>query len=406
VNILYLDSLGAVGGAERALLDLLAGLKTAHPDWHLALVSGSDGALVDEARALGVAASVLELPPAIAMLGDAGAGGPAGMQTGWLALSGRMIAALPAAAVYVRRLRRAIADAEPDLIHSNSLKMHVLAGRAAPRGLPMLWHLHDYVSARPLMSRVLPFYARGCTSMIANSRSVADDARRVFPSARVCTVYNAVDLRRFVPRGPALNLDALAGMPPLPEGGIRVGLVATMSRWKGHMTFLSALTALTPGPVRAYVIGGPLYQTAGSQYGLDELRSTAARMGLAERVGFTGFVADTAAAMRALDIVVHASTAPEPFGLVVAEAMACGRAVIVSAAGGAAELIDDGVTAMAHQPGDSAALSALIARLAGDRELRIRLGNNARAAAERMFTRERMAAEVASIYEQRGAAGA
>ena len=73
------------------------------------------------------------------------------------------------------------------------------------------------------------------------------------------------------------------------------------------------------------MIGGTLYQTEGSQYDLEDLRRLAANLGLEGRVGFTGFVDEPAAAMRALDVVVHASTQPEPFGLVIAEAMAGGR---------------------------------------------------------------------------------
>ena len=68
-----------------------------------------------------------------------------------------------------------------------------------------------------------------------------------------------------------------------------------------------------------------------------------------------GFVERPAAALRSLDVVVHASTQPEPFGLVIAEGMACGRAVIVSRAGGAVELVEEGVTALTHAPGDAAA---------------------------------------------------
>ena len=85
-----------------------------------------------------------------------------------------------------------------------------------------------------------------------------------------------------------------------------------------------------------------MYDTAGSQHTMEELQALADGLGLGGRVGFTGFL-PPAPAMRALDVVVHASTRPEPFGLVIAEAMACGRAVITSAAGGAAELVDAGV---------------------------------------------------------------
>ena len=62
--------------------------------------------------------------------------------------------------------------------------------------------------------------------------------------------------------------------------------------------------------MRGYVIGGALYETEDSQYDLEDLRALAGRLGLAGRVGFTGFVDDAAAAMRALDVVVHASTQP------------------------------------------------------------------------------------------------
>jgi glycosyltransferase involved in cell wall biosynthesis len=152
-------------------------------------------------------------------------------------------------------------------------------------------------------------------------------------------------------------------------------------------------------PVRAYVIGGPLYETEGSQHKIAELREMAARMGLEGRVGFTGFVSAVAPVMRALDIVVHASTQPEPFGLVIAEAMACGRAVIVSAAGGAAEIIEDGIDAMAHSPGDAEELARLIGKLANDPSMRQRLGDAAAKASARRFTYERLAADLVPIYQ-------
>jgi glycosyltransferase involved in cell wall biosynthesis len=146
-----------------------------------------------------------------------------------------------------------------------------------------------------------------------------------------------------------------------------------------------------------------LYQTAASQYSLDDLRREAARRGLTDHVGFTGFMAEPATAMRALDIVVHASTAPEPFGLVIAEAMACGRAVIASDAGGARELFTAGVDAMVHTPGDKASLAARIYELACDPEARRRLGRAARLTAEQRFDRRRLAADLLPVYERAAA---
>jgi glycosyltransferase involved in cell wall biosynthesis len=117
-------------------------------------------------------------------------------------------------------------------------------------------------------------------------------------------------------------------------------------------------------------------------------------------VGFTGYIDRPESALRALDIVVHASTEPEPFGLVIAEAMACGRPVIVSAIGGAAEIVRVGVDALSHPAGDARMLASRILELATDSCLRARLGQAGRATAERRFDRTRLAEELLRIYPQ------
>jgi glycosyltransferase involved in cell wall biosynthesis len=178
-----------------------------------------------------------------------------------------------------------------------------------------------------------------------------------------------------------------------------VGLVGTFGRWKGHEVFLRALAHVPPAlGVRGYVIGGPVYETDGSQHSVEELTRMARELGLAGRVGFTGFTA-APEAIRALDVVVHASTRPEPFGLVIAEAMASGRAVITTATGGAAELVAPGETALTHLPGSERELAACIARLAGDSSFRADLGSRAKTAASR-FDADRMAGELVSMYEE------
>jgi glycosyltransferase involved in cell wall biosynthesis len=147
------------------------------------------------------------------------------------------------------------------------------------------------------------------------------------------------------------------------------------------------------------VIGDAVYHTSGSQYTVEELRALGKANGLGGRVGFTGFVESVHEAMRALDIVVHASTAPEPFGLVIAEAMACGRAVIASDAGGAREIFTRGVDALTHPPGDTEALAACMEQLARNEALRAQLGAAARQTATRRFNRRRLASELAPIYQ-------
>jgi glycosyltransferase involved in cell wall biosynthesis len=182
-------------------------------------------------------------------------------------------------------------------------------------------------------------------------------------------------------------------------GTIRIGLMATFAHWKGHRTFLKALSLLADElPVRAYIIGGPIYQTQGSQHTLEELKQEAESLGVAGKVGFTGFLKDPVPASRALDIVIHASSAPEPFGMVIIEAMACARAVIVSRGGGAEEIFEEGVTALGHSPGNATELANQMARLATDPGLRALLGASGRKDVIERFHPQRMASEFAAFY--------
>jgi glycosyltransferase involved in cell wall biosynthesis len=108
-------------------------------------------------------------------------------------------------------------------------------------------------------------------------------------------------------------------------------------------------------------------------------------------------VDDVSSVLRALDIAVHASTEPEPFGLVIAEAMACGCPVVVSRAGGAAEIAQRG--AVFHDPGNSADLAARLRELAGDSAGRAALGVEGREAAVRLFSRSRLRDTLIPVYD-------
>src|SRR5206468_4914240 len=141
-----------------------------------------------------------------------------------------------------------------------------------------------------------------------------------------------------------------------------------------------------------------VYQTDGSQFRRAELEDLVRSLGIADRVGFTGFTLRSDAALRALDIVVHASTQPEPFGLVIAEAMACGRAAVISQAGGAAELVMANIDALVHEPGNVDQLASRISMLITDASLRGRLSSAARRSAERKFDLTRLAGELAPVY--------
>jgi glycosyltransferase involved in cell wall biosynthesis len=393
MRILFLGVSGGLGGAERVLVDAVASVREVRPAWPVRVLSVEEGPLRREIESSGATYDVMPLPRAFAGTGEFGRGAAA--------TAAALVAAAPPLVPYVARLRRTLRDWAPDVVHANGLKADVLAAVARPRGARLVWHVHDYVSTRGVSARLLRLCAPRVQVVAANSRSVARDVRRVLNArARVDAVLNAVDAGRFTPDGPAADLDALAGIAPVSPGTVRVGLVATYARWKGHDVFLQALAALpTDVRVRGYIVGGPQYRVANSQTSREELMAAAQRLGVADRVGFVPFQADTAPVYRALDVVVHASSSPEPFGLVIAEALACGRAVVVSAAGGALELGEEGRSVLRHRPGEPASLAAAVARLAGDAGLRVRLGDAGREFARTELTRERFARDLLRLYE-------
>ena len=399
MRILFLNPTGQIGGAETSLLTLMAGLRKLDPSWELTLITGEEGPLSARAVTLGIKAEVVPFPRSLTGAGDSGFGGPMWKRT---ADRAAMLRAGFESCGYARRLSAAIRRIQPGVIHTNGFKMHLLGSWSAPRKMPIVFHIHDYVSTRALAGRLLRASVKRRAALVANSNSVAADVAKTIPgAARIVPIYNAVDAAHFTPQGKEMDLDAACGLPPVPPGTIRVGLIATFARWKGHLTFLRALSLLPEHTrVRGYIIGGPIYRTGGSQYSFTEIRNEAERLGIAQRVGFTGIVEDPAEAIRALDVVVHASTSPEPFGMVIAEAMACGKALIASNAGGAAEIFEDGVTALGHAPGDALTLAGQIGRLIRDGELRGRLGANARNAAENRFSPGRMSDRFSALYRE------
>lgn len=398
-SLVCVTTSAAFGGAETSLVTMLTALRTLEPDWRITVVTPGQGPLAERCRALRLDVVELPFPSSLAQLGETAAVGARSAVAARLQFARQGLAVAAALPGYLRKLRAAFRKAQAGVVHTNGLKAHVAAALIKPSGVRLVWHLHDYVRSRPVSMRLLRPLVGRTDAIVANSDSVLSDARAALgPSAPLTRIYNAVDGLRFSPDGPRLPLAERSGLPS-DEGLVRIGLVATFARWKGHEVFLDAIARLAGRfPIRAYVIGGAVYETAGSQWSRQELDTMVKQRGLSAIVGLTGHTDDVPAALRSLDIVVHASTEPEPFGMVIAEGMAAQRAVVAACGGGAAELFDDGATALGYAPGDGEALAGRLAELIQDRARRDRLASSARHAALDRFSPERMAASFREVY--------
>jgi glycosyltransferase involved in cell wall biosynthesis len=203
-------------------------------------------------------------------------------------------------------------------------------------------------------------------------------------------------------RRSGLLTDVLPFPVPLPEAAVEpreevavVGMLGRITPWKGQDVFLEAFAQAFPaGDVHARIIGNALFGETDYEH---ELHAQAARLGIADRVEFTGFRTDVDAELRRLDVLVHASVLPDPLPGVVLEGMGMGLPVVAADAGGNPEHVVDGVNGLLHVPGDVADLARALRRAAGPLTDRAALGRAARESAHR-YAPETVVEQILEFY--------
>jgi glycosyltransferase involved in cell wall biosynthesis len=245
-----------------------------------------------------------------------------------------------------------------DVVYANSQKAFVVAAFAtALARRPLIWHLHDIISPvhfgkiQRLLQVTLANYC--ATRVIVPSQAAAD---------AFVAEGGRKDLVAVVPNGLAIAPETMLPADirrelDLPQGPL-VGVFSRLAAWKGQHVVLQAL-AQTPG-VSCIIAGSALFS---EEAYANRLARMVEDLGLGDRVYFLGQRADVPRLMRAVDIMVHPSIDPEPFGLTLVEAMLAGVPVIATDAGAASDILDGGKAGTLVEPGDADALAAAITRV-------------------------------------------
>ncbi len=178
-----------------------------------------------------------------------------------------------------------------------------------------------------------------------------------------------------------------------------VGLVGLLIPWKGQVLFLEAAKLLRSKIpcLKMLIIGGTPDDCIAYE---DLLRQRVKDEQLTEMIIFTGHISSMETVYKGLDVVLSASTQPEPLGTVVIEAMAMGRPIIAPNHGGAAEMILHDETGLLFDPGDIQSLANAIEKLCCSKSLRVKLGENARSVALKSFAVEDHVRHIQNIYQQ------
>ena len=230
--------------------------------------------------------------------------------------------------------------------------------------------------------------------MICNSEAVRQYyLGKDLPAKRIVRVYNGLNFSKFVP---SLILEMTRSTLGLPIDCQVIGIVGTIQRWKGQREVILAVSKLRERfpEIRCLIVGGvydPAYDA--------EIRNLTEALGITKTICFLGHRTDIVDIMNAMDIVIHASIAPEPFGLVLIEAMALGKPLVASKAGGPLEIAEDHVTGLLVPPGDPEAMAKAVTLFLENRDLAAKMAQAGRRRVAELFNLKTTIRGVERVYE-------
>ena len=294
-----------------------------------------------------------------------------------------------------KRLRRAIEDVAPDILHTHGYDAELIGALAVSR-LPVrhVSHIRDtpgWIPSRRLKHRLRraltrAVLARAGTEFIA----VSEAAKRYvcehmgWPLSRVRVVLNGIDAARFC--------RCESPLPPNGSGPTILGTAARLAPVKGLDVLLQAMAVLRGQDIPVHL------RIAGDGSLRERLGRMAIDLGLSACVEFLGLVQDMPRFYQELDVFVLPSLS-EAMPRGVLEAMASARPVVATAVMGTPEAVRDGQDGFLVPAGDPNALAAAVARLARDPQLRHSLGQSGRDRALSCFTVDHVCRGIAEIYE-------
>jgi len=239
------------------------------------------------------------------------------------------------------------------------------------------------------------FFARRVDRIITISKAVHDNlVAKGIPSAKLLQIDNGVDPERLTQEQPAAKLREQWQVPP---GAPIVGIVGNVKYWKGQETVIRAVGRIRPRfpTLRCFVVG-----TVTDPHYMQRLDKLVAELGLEDLIIFTGYQKRAADLIELFDVFVLASVEPEPFGIVLLEAMGKGKPIVATDFGGPKEIVVEGDTGYLTPPKDDAALARRLEELLASGQLRHDMGERGRARFHAYYSAERTVRRIEALYDE------
>lgn len=281
-----------------------------------------------------------------------------------------------------------------DLVHLNNSSTAdidlVIAAKIV--GVSITAHQRGYP---PWFGRLERKAAGSLNKIIAVSNSVRDHLVQLgIPHERIAMIHDGIELGRLAQVTPVEKLRAEFG---LLKDELVVGMLGNVKEWKGQKLLLEAIPTIHESfrNTRFLFVG----ELADELY-LRSLKRQLDKDGTSESVIFTGYRPDATDVIAVMDVVVHASIQPEPFGLVVLEAMGKGKPVVASDRGGPRETVRHGVTGLLFESGSSVSLAGAVCVFLENASIRSAAGAEGRKHVFAHFGAELNAARVQAVFSE------
>ncbi len=384
IAVVILHSSDDLYGADRVLLEVVKRLDPAKFRPIVVLPSDMEhvGLLSAELRRVGI--EVHHLPIAI-------------VRRRYLSSRGifRLLGNLWSGSLAVRRLARAN---HAKVIYGFTFAVIAAPLAAAVSGLPLLMHAHEVLAKPKFVRRGLhKLFVSRSKRVVCISEAVRENILRDEPSAtaKLKLVYNGL-----IGNGDAQP----ASRSKREEIGFRIdlplmGMVGRVSHWKGQEIFLRAAALLRDSGVECQFVSiGSVFD--GATEPLDSLLALRAQLGMEKDFVIEGFRSDARELVASFDALVLPSTLPEPFGMVILEAMAAGVPVVASAHGGPLEIVEDGKTGLLVPPSDPQALAKAMRFMLSDPEQRLRMGQAGKLRLEAEFSLKKQITAIENLLNE------
>lgn len=266
---------------------------------------------------------------------------------------------------FIRQQKVALVHLNNSIIRNNDWMLGALLA-----GVPCVTHERGINNHYPLLSRIL---ARHLRAIICISNSVRDNLKKhSIDPGNLATIYNGIDTTTV---SPTITKEALFEKHDIYPASRIIGVIGNIKPWKGQEVVIRALPLIVKcEPAIVCLFVGDI--AACDEHYHSHLVRLADEMGVTEKIRFTGYTTNVADYINAMEIVIHSSVDPEPFGRVLIEAMSMSKPVVGSRGGAVPEIIDEGTTGLIFEAGDSASLADAINQLLIAKEKAVEMGKN------------------------------